>query len=50
MAKLSSCTTLTPLIVQHELLGVEKDPEPGCAIVTLGRTIGKRYKVRNAHL
>lgn len=31
---------------QQNLLGVEKDKEPGCAIVTLGRNIVIRYKVR----
>lgn len=30
---------------QQNLLGVERDKEPGCAIVTLGRNIVIRYKV-----
>lgn len=45
MAKLSSYYTLCPLIDQQSLLGVERDKEPGCAIVTLGRNIVIRYKV-----
>lgn len=46
MAKLNSYYTLCPLIDQQNLLGVEKDKEPGCATVTLGRNIVIRYKVR----
>lgn len=46
MAKLSSYYTLCPLIDQQNLLGVQKDSDPGCAIVTLGRNIVIRYKVR----
>lgn len=49
MAKLSSYYTLCPLIDQQSLLGVEKDADPACAIVTLGRNIVIRYKVRNAY-
>lgn len=45
MAKLSSYYTLCPLIDQQTLLGVEKDKESGCAVVTLGRNIVIRYKV-----
>ncbi|KAH0947362.1 hypothetical protein HN011_007875 [Eciton burchellii] len=47
MAKLSSYYTLCPLIDQQSLLGVEKDKEPGCAIVTLGRNIVIRYKLQD---
>lgn len=50
MARLSSYYTLCPLIDQQSLLGVEKDSEPGCAIVTLGRNIVIRYKVSPMHL
>ena len=50
MAKLSSYYTLCPLIDQQSLLGVEKDADPGCAIVTLGRNIVIRYKVRISKL
>jgi len=50
MAKLSSYYTLCPLIDQQSLLGVEKDKEPGCAIVTLGRNIVIRYKVNNIEI
>lgn len=45
MARLNSYYTLCPLIDQQNLLGVETDSEPGCAIVTLGRNIVIRYKV-----
>lgn len=45
MAKLYSYYTLCPLIDQQNLLGVERDSESGCAIVTLGRNIVIRYKV-----
>ncbi|KYM86135.1 Nucleolar protein 11 [Atta colombica] len=47
MAKLNSYYTLCPLIDQQSLLGVEKDKEPGCAIVTLGRNIVIRYKLQD---
>ncbi|KAM0724487.1 Nucleolar protein 11 [Formica fusca] len=47
MAKLNSYYTLCPLIDQQNLLGVEKDKEPGCAIVTLGRNIVIRYKLQD---
>ncbi|KAI4499452.1 hypothetical protein M0802_005348 [Mischocyttarus mexicanus] len=47
MAKLSSYYTLCPLIDQQNLLGVQKDSEPGCAIVTLGRNIVIRYKLQD---
>ena len=50
MAKLNSYYTLCPLIDQQSLLGVEKDKEPGCAIVTLGRNIVIRYKVNNIEI
>lgn len=46
MAKLYSYYTLCPLIDQQNLLGVERDSESGCAIVTLGRNIVIRYKVK----
>lgn len=46
MAKLSSYYTLCPLIDQQSLLGVEKDANSGCVIVTLGKNIVIRYKVR----
>lgn len=45
MAKLHSYYTLCPLIDQQSLLGVEKDSDSGCAIITLGRNIAIRYKV-----
>ena len=45
MAKLCSYYTLSPLIDQQNLLGVEKDSSPGCAVITLGRNIVIRYKV-----
>ncbi|EFN74891.1 Nucleolar protein 11 [Camponotus floridanus] len=32
---------------QQNLLGVERDKEPGCAIVTLGRNIVIRYKLQD---
>ncbi|XP_020278493.1 nucleolar protein 11-like isoform X2 [Pseudomyrmex gracilis] len=47
MASLSSYYTLCPLIEQQSLLGVEKDKEQGCAIVTLGRNIVIRYKLQD---
>ncbi|XP_077260010.1 nucleolar protein 11 [Temnothorax americanus] len=47
MAKLNSYYTLCPLIDQQSLLGVEKDKEPGCAVVTLGRNIVIRYKLQD---
>ncbi|XP_015510875.1 nucleolar protein 11 isoform X1 [Neodiprion lecontei] len=47
MAKLSSYYTLCPLIDQQNLLGVEKDCNPGCVIVTLGKNIVIRYKLQD---
>ncbi|KAK0084267.1 hypothetical protein PV325_007341 [Microctonus aethiopoides] len=47
MAKLNSYYTLCPLIDQQNLLGVEKDADCGCAIVTLGRNIVIRYKLHD---
>ncbi|XP_071869856.1 nucleolar protein 11 [Bombus fervidus] len=47
MAKLFSYYTLCPLIDQQNLLGVERDSESGCAIVTLGRNIVIRYKLQD---
>ncbi|KAG7209871.1 hypothetical protein KM043_011473 [Ampulex compressa] len=47
MAKLSSYYTLCPLIDQQNLLGVERDSDAGCAIVTLGRNIVIRYKLQD---
>lgn len=47
MAKLSAYYTLCPLIDQQNLLGVEQDKESGWAIVTLGRNMVIRYKVRD---
>lgn len=47
MTKLTSYNKLCPLIDLQNLLGVEKDADNGCAIVTLGRKIAFRYKVRN---
>ncbi|CAK9834468.1 hypothetical protein ANTRET_LOCUS10990 [Anthophora retusa] len=47
MAKLYSYYTLCPLIDQQNLLGVERDSESGCAIVTLGRNIVIRYKLQD---
>ncbi|KAH0541211.1 hypothetical protein KQX54_021282 [Cotesia glomerata] len=45
MAKLYSYHTLCPLNDQQSLLGVEKDADPGCAIITLDRNIAIRYKL-----
>ncbi|PBC33157.1 Nucleolar protein [Apis cerana cerana] len=47
MAKLYSYYTLCPLIDEQNLLGVERDSETGCAIVTLGRNIVIRYKLQD---
>ncbi|OXU30589.1 hypothetical protein TSAR_010235 [Trichomalopsis sarcophagae] len=47
MARLSSYYTLCPLIDQQNLLGVENDSDPGCAIVTLGKNIVIRYKLQD---
>ncbi|XP_014217338.1 nucleolar protein 11 [Copidosoma floridanum] len=47
MARLSSYYTLCPLIDQQNLLGVETDSSPGCAIVTLGKNIVIRYKLQD---
>lgn len=47
MAKLNSYYTLCPLIDQQNLLGVQQDSDPGCAIVTLGRNIVIRYKLQD---
>ncbi|XP_011497898.1 PREDICTED: nucleolar protein 11 [Ceratosolen solmsi marchali] len=47
MARLNSYYTLCPLIDQQNLLGVEADSNPGCAIVTLGRNIVIRYKLQS---
>ncbi|XP_017885017.1 nucleolar protein 11 [Ceratina calcarata] len=47
MAKLYSYYTLCPLIDQQNLLGVERDSESGCAIVTLGKNIVIRYKLQD---
>lgn len=46
MAKLCSYYTISPLIDQQNLLGVEKDSNSGCAVITLGRNIIIRYKVK----
>ncbi|KAJ8682036.1 hypothetical protein QAD02_017828 [Eretmocerus hayati] len=47
MARISSYYTLCPLIDQQNLLGVEPDSDSGCAIVTLGKNIVKRYKLQD---
>lgn len=49
MAKLCSYYTLSPLIDQQNLLGVEKDSGSGCAVITLGKNIVIRYKVGFFH-
>jgi hypothetical protein len=46
MAKLCACYSLCPLIDQRSLLGVAEDSASGCVIVTLGKNIVIRYKVR----
>ncbi|CAD6241875.1 GSCOCG00009351001-RA-CDS [Cotesia congregata] len=48
MAKLYSYYTLCPLNDQQSLLGVEKDVNPGCAIITLDRNIAIRYKLHDS--
>ncbi|XP_063995716.1 uncharacterized protein LOC135173054 [Diachasmimorpha longicaudata] len=47
MAKFSSYHTLCPGIDPQNLLGVEKDADSGCAIVTLGRNMVYRYKLQD---
>lgn len=47
MAKLSSYYTLSPLIDQQNLLGVEKDSGSGTALVTLGKNIVIRYELKD---
>ncbi|XP_015112740.1 uncharacterized protein LOC107038255 [Diachasma alloeum] len=47
MAKFSSYHTLCPGIDPQNLLGVERDADSGCAIVTLGRNMVYRYKLQD---
>jgi len=46
MAKLCAYYSLCPLIDQTSLLGIAEDSTSGCVIVTLGKSIVIRYKVR----
>lgn len=46
MARLCAYYSLCPLIDQRSLLGVAEDSTSGCVIVTLGKNIVIRYKVR----
>jgi hypothetical protein len=46
MAKLCAYYSLCPLIDQTSLLGIAEDSTSGCVIVTLGKNIIIRYKVR----
>lgn len=46
MAKLCAYYSLCPLIDQTSLLGIAEDSASGCVIVTLGKSIVIRYKVR----
>jgi hypothetical protein len=46
MAKLCAYYSLCPLIDQTNLLGIAEDSTSGCVIVTLGKNIIIRYKVR----
>jgi hypothetical protein len=46
MAKLCAYYSLCPLIDQRSLLGIAEDPISGLVIVTLGKSIVIRYKVR----
>ena len=46
MAKISSCYQLCPLIDQKSFLGVSDDAINGFVIVTLGKNIVIRYKVK----
>lgn len=46
MAKLCAYYSLCPLIDQTSLLGIAEDSTSGCVIVTLGKNIVIRYKVR----
>lgn len=46
MAKLGAYYSLCPLIDHRSLLGICEDTEPGNVIVTLGKNIAIKYKVR----
>jgi hypothetical protein len=46
MAKLCAHYSLCPLIDQTSLLGIAEDSTSGCVVVTLGKSIVIRYKVR----
>lgn len=46
MAKLGTFYSLCPLIDTSSLLGIAQDVEKGVLIVTLGKNISSRYKVR----
>ena len=46
MAKLCAYYSLCPLIDQTSLLGIAEDSTSGCVVVTLGKSIVIRYKVR----
>lgn len=46
MAKLGAYFSLCPLIDTKNLLGISEDFEKGFLVVTLGKNISSRYKVR----
>lgn len=46
MAKLGSYYALCPLIDTNSLIGISEDALKGMIIVTLGKNISNRYKVR----
>jgi hypothetical protein len=46
MARLCAYYSLCPLIDQRSLLGIAEDSTSDCVIVTLGKNIVIRYKVR----
>lgn len=48
MAKLGAYYGLCPLIDHRSLLGISKDEENGVVIVTLGKNIAIKFKVRFA--
>lgn len=46
MAKFSACYQLCPLIDQKGFLGVTDESINGCVIITLGKNMVIRYKVK----
>ena len=46
MARLGAYYSLCPLIDQKSLLGVAEDSMTGCVVVTLGKNMVIRYKVK----